>query len=354
LLQGADHAGEAAPTEVAPRRSPVFTDIDLSRDGKQIGFFHVPHSPHDDAWGTVRVPFAVVKNGTGPTVLIEGGNHGDEYEGPIALGEWIRGVDPATIQGRVIAIPAINLPAVVAGMRTSPVDGLNFNRTFPGDPAGTITRQLSAFVHDVLFPQSQYFFDLHSGGSSLMIMPSAVIEPGRTPEQHQRNIAAALAFGAPTCVMIDNLGDQRTSTASAAAAGLTVVGTEMAGAGTVTLPALAMCRQGLRNLLAHAGVIDAAHLVKPAAESLVLSIPGGDAYVLASDDGVFEPAHELGDTVRAGAIAGRIHFLADPGREPTELPYRIDGILYARRQPGRVRPGNCCLVVATAYAWQRA
>src|SRR4030095_7055360 len=87
-----------------PRRSTVFTDIDLDRSGKQIGFFYVPQSPHDDAWGAVPVPLAVIKNGTGPTVLIESGNHGDEYEGAIALGELIRALDPSEIQGRIIAL----------------------------------------------------------------------------------------------------------------------------------------------------------------------------------------------------------------------------------------------------------
>ena len=29
--------------------------------------------------------------------------------------------------------------------------------------------------------------------------------------------------------------------------------------------------------------------------------------------------------------------------------YGADGVLYGRRQPGRVRPGNCCLTVAQPY-----
>ena len=33
-------------------------------------------------------------------------------------------------------------------------------------------------------------------------------------------------------------------------------------------------------------------------------------------------------------------------RAPETLTYQADGILYGRRQPGRVKPGNCCLVVA--------
>ena len=56
---------------VTPRRNSIFTSIDLDRPGKQIGYFCIPQSPHDDAWGVVQVPLAVVKHGSGPTVLIE-------------------------------------------------------------------------------------------------------------------------------------------------------------------------------------------------------------------------------------------------------------------------------------------
>ena len=68
--------------------------------------------------------------------------------------------------------------------------------------------------------------------------------------------------------------------------------------------------------------------------------------MLASDEGVFEPFHANGTAVRAGQPAGRIHMLTDPSRPPVDLVYDADGIVYGRRQPGRVRPGNCCLVVA--------
>src|SRR5690606_37064456 len=235
-------AEETGRKPLAPRRNSVFTSIDLERPGKQIGYFCVPQSPHDDAWGAVQVPLAVVKNGTGPTVLIEAGNHGDEYEGPIALGEFLREIDPADVSGRIIAIPAVNIRAVEAGTRTSPVDGLNFNRSFPGDFNGTLTSQIAAYVNDCLFPIADYFLDLHSGGSSLMILPSAIIEPSPTREGHRRNIQATLAFGAPTVVMVDNLGETRTSTAAANLQGLIVIGSEMAGGGLVSQDALAICR----------------------------------------------------------------------------------------------------------------
>ncbi|PZO80931.1 MAG: succinylglutamate desuccinylase [Mesorhizobium amorphae] len=323
-------------------------DIDFEKPGKQVGAFHVPLSVHDDAWGVVPVPVAVIKNGEGPTVILEGGNHGDEYEGPIALGELIRELDPAQVSGRLIFVPAINQPAVEAASRTSPIDGINLNRTFPGDAQGTTTRQIAAFVHDVLFPLGDVFIDLHSGGSSLDIIPSAVIEPGRTPGQHAANVAAAQAFGAPIAVVIDNRGDTRTATASAAAAGMTVIGTEMAGAGSVSIEALALCRRGVRNVLAHLGVLSTEFASPPAHEPRLYAL-GPKAHLIAEDDGVFEPLHPLGAEVKAGELAGRIHFLLQPGRAPVDLHFRASGIVYGRRRPGRTRPGNCCLVVASPY-----
>ena len=68
----------------------------------------------------MRVPLTVIKNGSGPTVILQGGNHGDEYEGPIVLGELIRDLDAERIAGRLIIVPAINTPAVEASLRVSP------------------------------------------------------------------------------------------------------------------------------------------------------------------------------------------------------------------------------------------
>lgn len=322
-------------------------DIDFDRDGRQVGFYRLPYSGHDDAWGVLPVPLAVIKNGTGPTMLLQGGNHGDEYEGPITLGEIIRDLDPAAVSGRLIIAPAINLPAVNAGLRVSPIDGLNFNRTFPGDPKGSTTLQLSSFVHDVLFPMADIFVDLHSGGSSLSIVPSAIIEPAEDATLADRIRKAVGAFDAPMSVVISNRGDTRTSTAAAVQAGLVTVGTEMGGSGTVSGKALKVCRRGVRNLLHHFGVVES-NTPPPDGEPEHLYELGPSAHILSEDTGVFEPCHMLGETVRAGDIAGRVHCLSDPRRPPVDLTASVDGILYGLRHPGQVRPGNCCAVIASS------
>ena len=50
------------------------------------------------------------------------------------------------IQGQVIIVPYLYFPAVLAGRRLSPVDELNMNRSFPGDPQGSITLMFADLV----------------------------------------------------------------------------------------------------------------------------------------------------------------------------------------------------------------
>ena len=328
-------------------QSTIHTQIDYERRGKQVGHLFLPQSPHEDAWGTIPIPIAVIRNGSGPTVLITGGNHGDEYEGPIIIARLIRELDPGAVQGRLILLPQLNRPAALAGRRTSPVDGKNFNRCFPGNPEGTATEQIAFYVSHVLFPLADAFMDLHSGGSSLQILPSAIIEPAPEPVQMRRIVAAVRAFDAPWTVAIDNLGDPRTSTVAAVRAGLTVVGTELTGGGGVSREGVRVGERGVRNVLYHLGVLESGEPAPSGAAKPVFQIPGPPGYVYAPADGVFEAWHDLGDRVEAGQPAGAIHFLDDPGRPPELARFACTGTLYARRSFGRVARGNCVSVVIT-------
>lgn len=320
------------------------TEVDFAREGRQLGFLDLPYSGHDDAWGVLRVPLGVIARGQGPTVILCGGNHGDEYEGPIVLGEMMRDLDPGRVHGRLIFMPALNLPAVEAGRRTSPLDGLNLNRTFPGDPLGSPTQQLSAFLAQELFPLADAVLDLHSGGSSLVMVPSAIVEPSPDPALAGRIAAAVAAFDAPMRVVISNRGDPRTSTATAVRAGLVTVGTELGGGGGVNPEVVEIARRGVTNVLAHLGALEAPQPA-PAPRPLH-TISGPRAHLLAPEPGLFEPFHTLGTEVAEGQPAGRLHFLSDPRRAPAVLHYGDTGVLYGLRQPGPVRAGTCCAVVA--------
>ena len=97
------------------RPSPVVPTVDFDADGVQHGFLRLPWSRDDSAWGSVMIPVAVIRNGQGPTALLTGANHGDEYEGPLALYELARTLKPQDVTGAVVIVPA--------GMRTAPPIG---------------------------------------------------------------------------------------------------------------------------------------------------------------------------------------------------------------------------------------
>ena len=311
----------------------------------------IPHSPNDDAWGVTRIPLAVIKNGSGPTVVLEGGNHGDEYEGPIAICELIRELDPGRVQGRLILMPANNVHAVdgraarLAGRRPQLQPHLPGRHPRHDHGADRGLRRPTTSIR-----AADAFLDLHSGGSSLDILPSAIIEPTDDPALHARNVAAVRAFDAPytrrdlesrRAAHRDRRRLPRRAGHRRHRDGGRRHGVDR---GARDLPP----RRAQRARPSRRAAARATHR-RGAATARCSSCPAASAFVFATMDGVFEPLHENGTQVRAGELAGRIHCTWDPTRAPDELFYQADGILYGRRQPGRVRPGNCCLVVAAPY-----
>src|SRR5262249_55661546 len=102
----------------------------------------------------------------GKTAVLVGGIHGDEYEGPAALWRLVDEIDPQRVRGRILIIPIANLAAFAAGMRTSPVDGQNLARIFPGDPTGTLSFRLADAIFRIVL-QADVLIDCHSGGVRL-------------------------------------------------------------------------------------------------------------------------------------------------------------------------------------------
>ena len=108
--------------------------------------------------------------------------------------------------------------------------------------------------------------------------------------------------------------------------------------------------RGLRNVLAHAGVIERSRAVGDfEGPTRLMQVKGRDYYVYAPDAGLFEPAVELGDDVRAGDPCGQVHFVDNPGRAPETCHFDRDGMVICKRHFGRVERGDCVVHLATEY-----
>lgn len=320
----------------------IWTPIDYEADGKQSDCLRLPYSSDLSAYGWIPIPLVCIKNGSGPTALLVAGNHGDEYEGQIALSNMAREIAVHEVSGRLLILPALNAPAVAAGRRVSPLDEGNLNRLFPGSASGSPTEMIAHYVCSVLIPMADVVVDLHSGGRSLHYVASALVRPGRSPDEHTALLRLMDLFGAPISFVSDGTGGGGLTTLAAAAQerGALALTTELGGGATLSRWGLSLAEAGLKRLLKDQGILrDVA--VEPASPTRLMTVRGHSAFVYARDRGVFEPAANIGDEVVTGQLAGRIHFPDLPTREPETLLFESSGLVACRRVPSLTNRGDC-------------
>ena len=333
-------------------KSRIACDIDFDADGRQAGYLRAPLSRNTSGWGIVEIPIVVVRNGTGPTVLLTGGVHGDEYEGPIAVSELARSLRPEAVQGRVIMMPAVNVPAVHSNTRLSPVDNRDMNRCFPGNPRGTFSEMLAHYLDAVILPMVDISVDLHTAGHSGDTALSTNMHHIADPALMARTLAAAEAFGAPYNVVFSGVDEGATLTSSVERRGILSLGTELGGWGRVNIEGVRIARRGIRNILMHAGVIEGTPDTAQADGSpgtRHMRVADASCYAFAPATGTFEPCNLVGQRVRAGDPAGFLHFVEDIDREPIRVTYAADGILWMSAGPGRVTRGDTVAVIMDAW-----
>ena len=327
--------------------SPITATVDYQAEGKQHGFLKLPYSHDRSAWGQVMIPVTVVCNGTGPTALLSGGNHGDEYEGPTALYDLAHWLEPKDVSGRVIIVPAMNYPAFRVGTRTSPIDGGNMNRSFPGRPDGTVTQKIADYFQRVLLPMADLVVDIHSGGRTLEFVPFAATHALTDKMLEGQALAAVKAFAAPFAARmleLDNVGMYDTA---AEDMGRVFVTTELGGGGTLRADTARIAKRGIRNVLIHTGILKG----DPApAESRWLDMPGTECFVVSESEGLLESLVDLGEPVSVGMPIAKVHRIDRTDIAPTLYRASIDGILAARHFPGLVAMGDCLAVVAVECA----
>jgi N2-acetyl-L-2,4-diaminobutanoate deacetylase len=329
--------------------SRISTDIDFTRDGKHQSYLRVPVSTNHSAYGTVSIPVTMVKHGDGPTILITGGVHGDEYEGPITLSKLARWLEPEMVQGRIVLVPTLNLPAALAGTRLSPMDGLNLNRVFPGEPNRTITSMIAHYVSTVLIPMADIVVDIHSGGMTLDYLPTIIMHELDDADWNRRTRAALMAFGAPIALISRELDNAVYLDTVAENMGKIALSAELGGAGRLSRNTLEIAETGLLNLLQHFDIIEESTSEPKATKrpkTRLLQTPDRECYVVADETGVYVPFFDLGDEVKEGQVMGQIHFLQYCDRMPVTVTANRTGILLAKRPMANISIGDCIGIVA--------
>jgi len=325
------------------------SEIDFAKPGKhhyQLAF------QMDGNWGSSLIPITVINGSKGPAeknVVAFGGTHGNEYEGQVSVKRLCQDLDPATMRGRVILIPQLSQSACVANRRVSPLDGVNMNRAFPGNPRGTISYRISNFVKTHIFPQVHAVIDIHSGGNEAIYPLCSSFHPIADPQQRAEIAQVARLFDTPFIMLYSSQLHSGLLTDEAEAMGKITIGGEFGYAESTNRKGTLHAYEGIKNVLRHYGLLPG-DIVKidparPTPPRFVQALNLAD-YIPCPRDGVWEPLVDLGVDVREGALLGRLHDFSDHSSDALEIRAHRSGVVSMLHFAAQIKKGLTLYVVS--------
>ena len=218
----------------------------------------------------------------------------------------------------MILIPQLSESACVANTRMSPLDGVNMNRAFPGNPRGTISSRIANFVKKRIFPLGRVVIDIHAGGKEGAFPICASFHPIPDPTQRAEIATASRLFDTPFAFIYASTMASGLLTDEAEAEGKITIGGEFGGGETTNRSGVRHAYEGVRNVLKHYGQLEGEvdeHPRPGAPEQKLVRADQLDSYVPCPRDGVWEPTVDLGEFVD-----GRTSSLADCTISPITRP----------------------------------
>lgn len=311
---------------------------------------------HDSIWGSHLVPLTVMvgaeaKDGEG--LVVFGANHGNEYEGPIAIKHLMGEIDMARITGRVILVPVLNPAAFRSGTRDSAADdGANLNRAFvegAGQSAalGTITYRIARFVREAIWPHVHAVIDLHAGGEVARFAPGTSFHEVEDAAQSALMTEIARGFGLPLVIAYQN-ETPGLLTSEAERLGKIAIGSELGWGAGVSRAGVAHARHGVIAAAVRLGQMTGG--LAPfghAADGTqrMVSMIEAACFTVTPVSGYYEPLVDCGTHVAAGEAVGLVHDFERIDTAPWPARAGVDGIVVAQAWGARVRQGQQVVVV---------
>jgi predicted deacylase len=224
----------------------------VQRNTKQALYLDVTSTP-----GGMPIRQTVLTVGgaePGPLMVVSGGVHGDEWEGPLAIIRLFKELTPRNLRGTFVGLVVANVPAFDAAMHSSPIDGLSLNSAFPGDPNGSITNQIAYWMGQRLIGPSDFYIDLHSSSSDIDFPTLCVYKPG-TGKAAELSRQAAEAFHAPVVWAFPDYGPRRPFS-YAHEHDIPALSTECPASRRVVMDDVALYQRGVRNAMRIMGMLE--------------------------------------------------------------------------------------------------
>ena len=247
----------------------------------------------------VEMPVVVI-NGSrpGPTLCVTGGVHGGEYPAIEAAIRLSRSLKPEAVHGTVIIVPIVSVPAFQRrAIYVNPMDGVNINRVFPGNPAGTITEVMAATLFREAVAQSDAYIDLHGGDLVEALVPFTIYYQSGNATVDETSRKMAEVYGIK--YIVRSMAIRGGSYQAAAAVGKPAILTESGGQGILDEPSVQIHVRGVTNVLKHLGILRGT----PEVGEQPVHFPQS-SWLAAEQGGLFYPAVSVGQRVEKGQVVG--------------------------------------------------
>lgn len=313
-------------------------------------FYSVPFT-FDGTWGRMRLPLYVACGPkSGQTVVAIGGTHGDEYEGPVGFKNLVQSFDASTlVEGRLIVIPVLNVPAFQSARRESPIDGKNMNRVFPGDSNGSLTSRIAHFITTDVLRRADVVIDIHSAGASMEIIRTMSFHEVADPSLLQQFRETAFLFGTPFTMIYTGGMGTGLLTEEAEKMGKITIGSELGFGASTDLHGVRWAHEGTLNVMRHYGLIesDLVDVTPPGLDKQrLVSATDVDRWITAPVSGISEPLVPLGTYVTKGTPVSAIHDFERWDEPPAIIRADGDGYVLSRKFRAATDQGEVVMIIA--------
>jgi uncharacterized protein len=264
----------------------------------------------------------------GPTLFLNAGVHGGEYpaiEAAIRMGKTL---DPKKISGTVILMPCLNLPAFRS--RTPfvcPIDNVNPNRVFPGDPSGSYSEQMTHALIDEFVIHADAYVDLHGGDIPEALVPFVICR-GDDDIVSKKSKEIAMAFGLPYVLTVSKPVQPSkglSSYAGAAEKGIPAILAEAGGVGQLQQDQVELLVNGVKRVMQHLGMLEPDGQALGTSASTRSRVLTKFEWLYTKHTGIWYPKIAPGDAVKSGEEIGRVGDLFGDTLEKILSP--VDGVI---------------------------
>lgn len=294
-------------------RFPILGALDAGRTQRHEVALPRP-ALSDRRWPVITIAGAQ----PGPVVFINGGMHGCEYPGIETVIRLANSISADELSGLLVLMPVVNLPSF--WNRTpfvNPIDGLNPNRMFPGDPEGSYTEQLVNALTGEFIARADAYIDLHGGDMVEALVPFSICRHGEE-EVDRKASELATVFGLPYLLVVDRpIQPAKGSMSFVAGAERGVPGfiAEAGGVGLLEEEPVRLLTDGVVRVLNHLGMLQ--REVAPPPPVTVLS---GFEWLYSTQAGMFHTLVGVDEPVNQGQVIATVDSLFGDQLEEVRSP----------------------------------